>query len=65
MTTMTSALLRTNRLFGDRPAVYMTQTAFHKSQVGLSAASAMMMFMAVAAVIIPYLYSELRRENAS
>jgi hypothetical protein len=23
-----------------------------------------MMFMAVAAVIIPYLYSELRRENA-
>jgi len=30
----------------------------------LSAASAMMMFMAVAAVIIPYLYSELRRENA-
>jgi len=24
-----------------------------------------MMFMAVAAVIIPYLYSELRRENAS
>ena len=46
------------------PALYMTQTAFHKSQVGLSAASAMMMFMAVAAVIIPYLYSELRRENA-
>jgi hypothetical protein len=24
-----------------------------------------MMFMAVAAVIIPYLYSELRRENVS
>ena len=46
------------------PALYMTQTAFHKSQFGLSAASAMMMFMAVAAVIIPYLYSELRRENA-
>ena len=46
------------------PALFMTQTAFHKSQVGLSAASAMMMFMAVAAVIIPYLYSELRRENA-
>ena len=47
------------------PALYMTQTAFHKSQVALSAASAMMMFMAVAAVIIPYLYSELRRENVS
>ena len=47
------------------PALFMTQTAFHKSQVGLSAASAMMMFMAVAAVIIPYLYSELRRENVS
>ena len=46
------------------PALFMTQAAFHKSQVGLSAASAMMMFMAVAAVIIPYLYSELRRENA-
>jgi len=25
----------------------------------------MMMFMGVAAVIIPYLYSELRRENVS
>jgi glucose/mannose transport system permease protein len=47
------------------PALFMTQTAFHKSQVALSAASAMMMFMAVAAVIIPYLYSELRRENVS
>ena len=46
------------------PALFMTQAAFHKSQVGISAASAMMMFMAVAAVIIPYLYSELRRENA-
>ena len=46
------------------PALFMTQAAFHKSQVGLSAASAIMMFMAVAAVIIPYLYSELRRENA-
>ena len=47
------------------PALFMTQAAFHKSQVALSAASAMMMFMAVAAVIIPYLYSELRRENVS
>jgi glucose/mannose transport system permease protein len=47
------------------PSLFMTQTAFHKSQVGLSAASAMMMFMAVAAVIIPYLYSELRRENVN
>ena len=45
------------------PALFMTQAAFHKSQVGLAAASAMMMFMAVAAVIIPYLYSELRKEN--
>jgi len=45
------------------PALFMTQTAFHKSQVALSAASAIMMFMAVAAVI-PYLYSELRKENA-
>jgi glucose/mannose transport system permease protein len=47
------------------PAMYMTQTAFHKSQVALSATSAIMMFMAVSAVIIPYLYSELRIENES
>ena len=42
---------------------YMTKPAFHKIQVGLSAESAMMMFMVVAAVIIHYFYSELRREN--
>ncbi len=42
-------------------------TSFLKDKISSDGgvfAWAMMMFMAVAAVIIPYLYSELRRENA-
>ena len=47
----------------DMPAVFMTQMAFHRSEVGLASASAVVMFATVAAVIVPYLYSELRRED--
>ena len=48
----------------DMPAVFMTQMAFHRSEIGLASASAVAMFMAVMAVVVPYLYSELRNEDA-
>ncbi len=44
----------------DLPATFMYTFAFTRNRLGFGAASAMMMFMAVMAIIIPYLYSELR-----
>jgi glucose/mannose transport system permease protein len=46
----------------DLPTNYMYQMAFGRNRMGLSAASAMMIFMTVAAVMVPYVYSEMRRE---
>ena len=48
----------------DMPAVFMTQMAFHRSEIGLASASAIMMFLTVSAIVVPYLYSELKREDA-
>jgi glucose/mannose transport system permease protein len=45
------------------PAVFMTQYAFHRSEIGLASSSAIMMFLTVTAIVIPYLYSELKRED--
>ncbi|HXH04178.1 MAG TPA: sugar ABC transporter permease [Candidatus Competibacteraceae bacterium] len=42
------------------PATFMYTHTFTRSQMGLGAASAMMMLMTVAAIMVPYLYSELR-----
>ena len=47
----------------DMPAVFMTQMAFHRSEIGLASASAIMMFLTVTAIVVPYLYSELKRED--
>jgi glucose/mannose transport system permease protein len=47
----------------DMPAVFMTKMAFGRSEIGLASASAIMMFATVSAIIVPYLYSELRREQ--
>ena len=44
----------------DLPATFMYAFAFTRNQLGFGAASAMVMFGAVMAIIIPYLYSELR-----
>jgi glucose/mannose transport system permease protein len=41
----------------DMPAVFMTQFAFHRSEIGLASSSAIMMFLTVTAIVIPYLYS--------
>ncbi|MHC0053564.1 carbohydrate ABC transporter permease [Actibacterium sp. D379-3] len=45
----------------DMPATFMYAYAFQRSELGLAAASAVMMLMTVIAIIVPYLYSELRR----
>lgn len=44
----------------DVPATFMYTMSFSRGQIGLGAASAMMMLATVAAIVIPYLYSELR-----
>ncbi|MFC1862457.1 carbohydrate ABC transporter permease [Thermodesulfobacteriota bacterium] len=45
----------------DLPATFMYAFAFNRGRLGFGASSAMMMFMAIMSIIIPYLYSELRR----
>ncbi|WP_157670959.1 carbohydrate ABC transporter permease [Chitinibacter sp. GC72] len=47
----------------DLPATYMYSMAFTRGQTGLGAASAMMMLATVAAIVVPYLYSELRKDS--
>jgi len=49
----------------DMPAVFITQMSFHRSEIGLASASAVMMFLTVLAIVVPYLYSELRRQDAN
>lgn len=45
----------------DMPATFMYSFAFQRSELGMAAASSVMMLVTVTAIIIPYLYSELRR----
>jgi glucose/mannose transport system permease protein len=42
------------------PATFMYSYTFTRNQMGVGAASAMIMLMTIAAIIVPYLYSELR-----
>jgi glucose/mannose transport system permease protein len=44
----------------DVPATFMYTMSFSRGQIGLGAASATMMLATVAALVVPYLYSELR-----
>ena len=44
----------------DLPATFMYSMAFSRGQINLGAASATVMLAAVAAIVVPYLYSELR-----
>ncbi|MCH8551484.1 MAG: sugar ABC transporter permease [Natronospirillum sp.] len=44
----------------DLPAIFMYQFSFTRGQMGVGAASAIIMLMGVMAILIPYLYSELR-----
>ncbi|MBW4986001.1 sugar ABC transporter permease [Mameliella sp. CS4] len=45
----------------DMPATFMYSFAFQRSELGVAAASATMMLMTIVAIIVPYLYSELRK----
>jgi glucose/mannose transport system permease protein len=47
----------------DLPATFMYAMAFQRSELGTAAASAMMMLAVVAAIVVPYLYSELRAKS--
>ena len=47
----------------DVPATYMYTMAFSRGQIGLGAASATIMLATVAAIVVPYLYSELRTKR--
>lgn len=47
----------------DLPATFMYTMAFSRGQIGLGAASATMMLATVAAIVVPYLYSELRSKS--
>lgn len=47
----------------DLPATFMYAFGFTRNQVGLGAASAMMMLATVVAVIVPLMYSEVRRHR--
>ncbi|MEY4980523.1 MAG: hypothetical protein RLZZ352_2793 [Pseudomonadota bacterium] len=44
----------------DVPATFMFAMSFTRGQIGLGAASATIMLATVAAIVVPYLYSELR-----
>jgi glucose/mannose transport system permease protein len=45
----------------DVPATFMYVMSFNRGQIGLGAASATMMLATIAAIVVPYLYSELRK----
>lgn len=47
----------------DVPAIFMYQFSFQRAQLGIGASSAVIMLMGVTAILIPYLYSELRGEK--
>ncbi len=47
----------------DLPATFMYAMSFTRGQLGLGAASATVMLATVAAIVVPYLYSELRTKK--
>jgi glucose/mannose transport system permease protein len=47
----------------DLPATFMYAMAFSRGQIGLGAAAATVMLATVAAIVVPYLYSELRAKR--
>lgn len=46
----------------EMPSTFMYSTTFNRNDMGLGTASAVVMLMTLAAIIIPYLYSELRED---
>jgi glucose/mannose transport system permease protein len=48
----------------DLPALFMYAHSFTRGQIGLGAASAVMMLAGILAILVPYLYSELREKKS-
>jgi glucose/mannose transport system permease protein len=48
----------------DLPSTFMYAHTFTRNQLGIGAASAVMMLLTVAAIMVPYLYSEVRASRA-
>lgn len=48
----------------DLPATFMYSFAFTRGRLGMGAASSMVMFGAILAILVPYLYSELRSRES-
>jgi glucose/mannose transport system permease protein len=48
----------------DLPSTFMYAHTFTRNQLGMGAASAVMMLLTVAAIMVPYLYSEVRAHRA-
>lgn len=46
------------------PATFMYSYTFSRNQMGIGAASAVIMLMTIAAIMVPYLYAELREKKA-
>jgi len=49
----------------DLPSIFMYAHTFTRNQLGMGAASAVMMLLTVAAIMVPYLYSEVRHSSRS
>ena len=47
----------------DLPATFMYTFTFSRNRMAMGSASAMIMLMGVMAILVPYLYSELRRKK--
>jgi glucose/mannose transport system permease protein len=45
------------------PSTFMFSASFRRNQLGVGAASAIMMLMTVAAILVPYLYREFKSEH--
>lgn len=45
------------------PATFMYSYTFTRNQMGIGASSAVIMLMTIAAIMVPYLYAELREKN--
>jgi len=47
----------------DLPAIFMYTFAFNRNQIGLGAASSMIMLMTVVAIVVPMMYAEARKAH--
>jgi glucose/mannose transport system permease protein len=45
------------------PATFMYEYTFTRNQMGIGASSAVIMLMTIAAIMVPYLYAELKEKK--